>query len=214
MKKIILIGDSIRMGYDKYVKDALCNVAEVFYPSENCKFAVYTLRFLGEWKKKEEWPTDIDLVHFNIGLWDLAEMDGEGPFTPVEHYKTLIGRIARRIKRLFPGAKIVFATSTSVIEEKYGPTFFRKNSVIEQFNEAAREALADTDVIINDLYLASVRIPVEYRSDMTHFNTPKGTEYMGKRVVSVICRELDISPAEVNLESFDPEAYTDENIGY
>ena len=214
MKKIVLIGDSIRMGYDKYVKEALSGVADVYYPSENCKFAVYTLRFLGDWKKNGEWPTDIDLVHFNAGLWDLAEMDGGGPFTPVEYYKVLIGRIAKRIRRLFPTAKIVFATSTSVIEEKYGPTFFRKNSVIEEFNKAAIEALRDTDVVINDLYLASVRIPPEYRSDMTHFNTPKGTEYMGKRVVSVICRELGISPTDINLESFDPEAYTDENIGY
>ena len=32
MKKIVLIGDSIRMGYDKYVKMALEGVAEVYYP--------------------------------------------------------------------------------------------------------------------------------------------------------------------------------------
>ena len=43
MKKIVLIGDSIRMGYDKYVKDALSGVAEVYYPEENCKFAEYVL---------------------------------------------------------------------------------------------------------------------------------------------------------------------------
>ncbi|MBO5010011.1 MAG: hypothetical protein J6D20_04860 [Clostridia bacterium] len=33
MKKVILIGDSIRMGYDKYVKEALDGVAEVWYSS-------------------------------------------------------------------------------------------------------------------------------------------------------------------------------------
>ena len=49
MKKILLIGDSIRMGYDKYVKEALDGVAEVYYPKENCKMAVYVLRFLQEW---------------------------------------------------------------------------------------------------------------------------------------------------------------------
>ena len=31
MKKIVLLGDSIRMGYDKYVKEALADVAEVYY---------------------------------------------------------------------------------------------------------------------------------------------------------------------------------------
>ena len=38
MKKIILLGDSIRMGYDKYTKMALEGVAEVFSPEENCRF--------------------------------------------------------------------------------------------------------------------------------------------------------------------------------
>ena len=28
MKRIVLIGDSIRMGYDKYIKDALSDTAE------------------------------------------------------------------------------------------------------------------------------------------------------------------------------------------
>ena len=48
VKKIILIGDSIRIGYDKYVKDALKDKAEVFYPSENCRFAQYVLRTVCE----------------------------------------------------------------------------------------------------------------------------------------------------------------------
>ena len=29
MKKVVLLGDSIRMGYDKYVKEALDGVCEV-----------------------------------------------------------------------------------------------------------------------------------------------------------------------------------------
>ena len=30
MKRIFLIGDSIRMGYDKYVKEALADACEVY----------------------------------------------------------------------------------------------------------------------------------------------------------------------------------------
>ena len=37
MKKIVLIGDSIRMGYCEYVKNSLRDVAEVYYPPENCR---------------------------------------------------------------------------------------------------------------------------------------------------------------------------------
>ena len=74
MKKIVLIGDSIRMGYDKYVKEALADVAEVYYPEENCRFAEYTLRFAHEWKSRGKWPDDIDLVHWTVGLWDVCEI--------------------------------------------------------------------------------------------------------------------------------------------
>ena len=37
---------------------------------------------------------------------------------------------------------------------------------------------------------------------------------MGNKVLSVICRELDIDPKQIKLESFVPEDYTDDNIGY
>ena len=48
MKKIILIGDSIRQGYDKYVKMAFEGVAEVYYPTDNCRFTTYILRHISE----------------------------------------------------------------------------------------------------------------------------------------------------------------------
>ena len=51
MKNIILIGDSIRMGYDRFVKFSLEDSANVYYPNENSRFAEYTLRYLHEWKK-------------------------------------------------------------------------------------------------------------------------------------------------------------------
>lgn len=39
MKKILILGDSIRQGYDKYVKMSFQDVAEVYYPGDNCRFA-------------------------------------------------------------------------------------------------------------------------------------------------------------------------------
>ena len=214
MKKIVLIGDSIRMGYDKYVKESLAGIAEVYYPEENCKFAEYVLRFIGEWKKRGEWPSDIDLVHWNAGLWDVLDVDGEGPLTSLEYYKEAIGRIDRRIRRIFPNAKIVFATSTSVDEENYKNCHKRNNKTIREYNEAAVSVLSGTDTVINDLYAATENLLYECRSDMTHFNNPKGTEYMGKTVLSVLCRELGIDAKEVNIADFEPEKYTADNIGF
>ena len=214
MKKIVLLGDSIRMGYDKYVKSALESTAEVYYPGENCKFAEYMLRFAHEWKKSGDWGDDVDLVHWNAGLWDALELFEDEPLTSLDYYGEAIARIAKRLSLLFPKAKFVFATSTPVWEERCSKDFRRHNSTIEKYNERAIEALRGTDTEINDLYALAKTFPNEYRSDAVHFYTDKGTEMLGGRVISVICEILGIEAKEINIEGFEPEKYSEKNIGY
>lgn len=215
MKKIILIGDSIRLGYDKYVKDALSSVAEVYYPNDSARFSEYTLRYLSDWKHDNGWGDDIDLVHWNTGLWDVLEMYGEAPISNPQQYGETIAKIYRQIKILFPRAKQIFATSTSVIEDRYGWDRKRRNLTIEQYNKIAIDALKDTDCVINELYMLTKNAPLEIRAgDPTHFYTPEGTKLIGDRVLSYICGELEISASEVNLDDFVPEKYDDKTIGY
>lgn len=215
MKKIVLIGDSFRMTYDKYVKDALEGVAEVYYPKENCRFSQYVLRHLHDWKEKYEWPDDVDLVHWGAGGWDVSEIYGDPPLCSLAHYADMVTRIDRRIRLLFPKAKVVFGTTGSVVDAMYeGKRFQRHNSVIEEFNATALKVLANTDTVINDLYTHTLSCPDEYRSDACHYNTDEGRAFLGKKVLSVLCRELDIAAAEVKLEDFRPEAYSVDNIAY
>ncbi len=214
MKKIVLIGDSIRMGYDKYIKDALSGAAEVFYPSENCKFAEYVLRFAHEWKASGKWGSDVDLVHWNAGLWDALELFGDEPLTSLSYYGEAIARIDKRLRMLFPKAKIVFATSTNVNEAMANPKFMRHNTTIEKYNAEALRALSGTDTVINDLYSLTASVPDSYRSDWVHFYTPEGTELIGGKVLSVICEILSITPEQINMESFESENYSKSNIGY
>lgn len=49
MKKVLLLGDSIRQGYQGYVKDKLDGIAEIYFPSENCKFTTNMVRYIYEW---------------------------------------------------------------------------------------------------------------------------------------------------------------------
>ena len=214
MKKIVLIGDSIRMGYDKYVKDALEGTAHVFYPPENCRFAEYVLRYAHDWKKSGEWGDDVDLVHWNAGLWDALDLFGDEPLSSLSYYGQAIARIDKRLRMLFPSAKIVFATSTNVCEEMSNPDFTRHNSTIEKYNARALEALSGTDTVINDLYSLTATFPRSYRSDWVHFYTPEGTERIGGRVLSLICEQLDIRPSQINIEDFRPENYSKDSIGY
>ena len=110
MKNVLLIGDSIREGYDKAVKKTLEGQANVFFPSENCQFAAHVLRFfhnyLGDLKGEE-----IDVIHWNAGLWDSLRMFEEDPQTPLDVYGYYIERLCVRMKKLCPNAKFIFATS-------------------------------------------------------------------------------------------------------
>jgi hypothetical protein len=192
MKKILLIGDSIRIGYDQYVKEAMENVAEVYYPSENCRFAAYILRNLHNWT--DGLPLDeIDAVHWNVGLWDTLRIYGDEPLTKPEVYADYINRIANRIKLLYPNAVSIFATSTPVIESGFIEDFeMRYNSDVEQYNSIARDVLACHDVVINDLYELLKDCPESYHSDQTHFYTADATECIGGRVIDILCDSLSI----------------------
>ena len=212
MKKIILLGDSIRMGYDKYVKDALDGVAEVMYPKENCKFALNVLRCIVEWRRDGGWGEDVDLVHWNAGLWDCVEILGDEPLTPIPFYEQTVLRVHNRLRTYFPKAKIVFATSTAVEESRYEPDFCRHNTVIEAYNAAAVRALANTDAIINDLYTFTKPLPASLRYDATHFNTDEGREVVGKKVLSFLCETLGVSSQTVDMENFKPEEYSAKSI--
>ena len=86
--------------------------------------------------------------------------------------------------------------------------------VDEQKAKELTTRVADTDTVIDDLYTHSCHVTPECCSDMTHYNTPEGAAYMGGKVLSVICRELGISAAEIKVEGFELEKYTAENIGY
>ena len=201
MKKIVLIGDSIRMGYDKYVRDAMQDIAQVLYPSDNCRFVSYVLRYAHVWQQEGYWGEDADAVHWNAGLWDVVELYGDAPLSPIAYYEDMVLRIHNRLRRLFPQAKIVFATSTPVDESANCPTFARHNEIIRAYNAAAVRVLSKTDAIINDLYGLAEAFPTEYRSDSVHFYTPEATARLGGQVLSVLCDCLSISPAELHLES-------------
>ncbi|MBE6612462.1 MAG: SGNH/GDSL hydrolase family protein [Ruminococcaceae bacterium] len=205
MKKILLIGDSIRIGYDSYVKERMQNVAEVYYPGENCAFSANVLRKLHTWADMLK-LYEADAVHFNAGLWDTVRIYGDGTLTTPAAYADNIERIAKRIQFLFPGAKIIFATSTPVIESGFIDEFeTRYNRDVEEFNRIACEVLAEYGVIINDLYGLLKDVPESCHSDQTHFYTGVATELIGNQVSRVLCDALDLDPAA--LISPDPQKF-------
>lgn len=192
MKKILLIGDSIRMGYDHYVRERMQNVAQVYFPDTNCGYSTMVLRCLHSWADELK-LYDADAVHFNVGHWDTVRIYGDGTLSRPETYADNLERIAERIHFLFPRAKVIFATSTPVQEENYIEAFeVRYNKDVEAFNRIACEVLPKHDVIINDLHGLMRDVPADYFSDQTHYYTAAATQRLGCQVTHALCRALDI----------------------
>ena len=199
MKKILLIGDSIRKGYDLYVQKSFSGIAEVYYPEENCKFALYILKFLHYWKSELK-IDNVDAIHWNAGLWDTLRVYGDDCLTRFDHYVDTVERIQKRIEFLFPNAVSIFATSTPVLETGFIKDFeMRYNADVERYNAAACEVLAKRGVVINDLYGLMKDAPESYHSDQTHFDTPDATERIGGAVNGVLCDALHIDRSRLIL---------------
>ncbi len=199
MKKILLLGDSIRQGYDKYVEMAFEGTAKVYYSADNSRFTTYLLRMMNDFKLSGDLE-DLDLVHWNAGLWDdLLMMDGK-PMISLEHYKENVERICRSIKEFFPQAKIIFATTTPVQEEFY-TTYKRYNKDTEKYNEAAVEIVMKHGGIINDLYALTSAAPKSIYSDMVHFYSKEGTELVTNQVIRYIEEALEVKATPLDYDS-------------
>ena len=186
MKKLYLLGDSIRMGYEPMVRNKLSGLAEVYAPEVNGQFAQYTLRFLHEWAEKSGCANNIDLVHWNNGLWDCLRLFGDECLTPLDVYAGMLKRVYKRIKIIFPQAKVIFALSTPIREERFtNPEWFvRYNKDIKEYNNIATQIMKECGVAINDLYAIAETFTVDQYADMTHFSE-EGYNILADAIVNV-----------------------------
>lgn len=203
---VMLIGDSVRMFYREEVKKALGQDYCIYGPDENCRFAAYTLNSLRHWLPQFPAP---DIIHWNNGLWDMAILYKEdGCFTPLEVYVDNMKKILRELKKT--GAKIIFATTTPVHDEKVnipGPMPpAHSNEDIIRYNKAIIEAFSDEDIIINDLFGAVYNNRAEYISDdMIHPNE-SGVAVLAKAVADAIksCGEVkNLTAHSINSTQFE-----------
>lgn len=190
MKKIYLIGDSIRYGgqnihgYGEYVKEKLGGIAEVYAPDDNCRFAQYTLRYLYDWTNGVD-AENIDIVHWNNGLWDVLRLHGDEPLTPIDVYVDFLERVYKKLTLLFPNAKIIFALSTPVIEAWGNPQFMRYNKEICEYNNAAKKLMDKLGVKVNDLYSVAADFGEKYRADWVHYDE-EGCNLLADAVIKAL----------------------------
>ena len=181
-KNIFLIGDSIRLGYCKTVKNELSDVAEVFYVNENCRNTQFVITNLRKWQKMFDDTTRVEVVQFNCGHWDAAHWNGyEIPLTSTEEYARNIKMIIDLLKLMFVNAKIVFATTTAMNPDGSLGVNPRSNQDIDRYNEIAVKVAKDNDVIINDLNVITRDWGSEKYRDYCHY-TADAFVSLGKEV--------------------------------
>jgi len=187
--KVLIIGDSISIGYFEPVKQLLEGKAEVYHNPGNAAHTANGLARLDEWLGGRHW----DVIHFNHGLHDLKYIDGGGKLVapsegiqqiPIEDYARNLEEMVRRLKKT--GATLIFATTTPVPEGSAG----RVNGDAERYNRAAVAIMKRHRVLVNDLYaFALPRLDATQRPKNVHF-TEEGSRLLAEQVAQSIRASL------------------------
>jgi len=115
MPQVLIIGDSISIGYTEPVMTILEGKAVVARPKENCQGTTRGMEAIDEWLGSHKW----NVIHFNWGLHDLKHVKEDGlnsndpndrQQAPIDQYEKNLDILVKRLKKT--GAKLIFATTT------------------------------------------------------------------------------------------------------
>jgi lysophospholipase L1-like esterase len=189
LPRVLLMGDSISMGYTLPVRARLQGRANIHHPAENCGDTGRGLRRLEAWLGAGRW----DVIYFNFGLHDLKYLDAQGKYvppeqgtqvTPLPQYEANLRELVARLQRT--GARLIYATTTPVP----GGTLGRVEHDERAYNEVARRVMQETGVPVDDLHaLVSARQAEIQLPNNVHF-TPAGYEQLGEHVTASLTAAL------------------------
>ena len=183
LPRVLLIGDSISIGYTLPVRAAFKGKANVHRPPGNCSSTGYSLTKIDEWLGQGKW----DVIHFNFGLHD-AKLPPEGVrhAAPADYEKNL-RQLVQRMKAT--GAKLIWATTTPVPKGgNLAPN--RRFGDIATYNAIAARVMAENGVAINDLNAAiAPHVEKVGRTNDVHFSA-EGSAFLAERVVRSVTANL------------------------
>ncbi len=191
-KRVLLIGDSIRIGYAPLVTAALADVADVLQVKGNGQDSNHVRKHLKKWLKDASGET-LDVIHFNCGLHDIKRKFGSTKHQqPIEKYKENLHRIINALKACTK-AKLIWATTTPVIYSRHHATkgFDRFEEDVDAYNEAALAIMTEQGIVIDDLHriIASNDPPSCIREDGVHM-TDRGYEILASAVSAALRGQL------------------------
>jgi hypothetical protein len=182
LPRVLLIGDSISMGYTIPVRKILEGKANVHRIPTNGGPTKNGVANLDKWLGTGKW----DVIHFNHGIHDLKYMpDGKRQVEPAD-YEANLRTIVAKLKTT--GAKLIWATTTPIPEGDLTPK--RKFGEVPEYNEISAQVMRENDVATDDLNghitpkLAELQNPKD-----VHF-TPAGSAFLAQKVAKEILAAL------------------------
>jgi lysophospholipase L1-like esterase len=187
--ELVLIGDSIRMGYESSVRDHLAH-RSICSPDANGGDSSNVLAHITEWVMAHS-PK---VVHLNCGLHDLKKpFDAGSAQVGLDEYGSNLSEIFDQI--LGAGIRLVWASTTPVDEDLHHKNkgFDRFAADVEAYNSVALELSEARDIPVNDLHaVVQTAGPSRLlRDDGVHF-TDEGSRLLGKMVSRFVEPLLEI----------------------
>ncbi len=192
LPRVLLLGDSISIGYTLPLRAKLAGVANVVRPATNCGPSRSALSHLDEWLGDRPW----DVIHFNFGLHDMKHVlpgsermvavgtTGSGPLEPPESYARNLRQIARRLQRT--GARLIWCSTTPVPEGAFG----RVAGEEQNYNAIANRVMREAGIEVQDLHKRLLAEPQRLqRPGDVHFTAAGSTriaELLAPRIVQAI----------------------------
>lgn len=195
MKKVLLLGDSIRMGYGPFIKKELEKNFQVIFPEENGRDTTTTL-----WQANQMFKLfgDFDVIHWNNGYWDMnAEAPMTEPLHPLCEYEYFLKRMAlffsKHSKRtIFATTMPVKGDGKGVDNSGTGTEINYDNDLVEKYNNAAKLIMDECKIEINDLYQFCLIDNNYYKCPDNLHLTENGNRIIARRISQVIQNSVKI----------------------
>ena len=160
LPNVLLIGDSISIGYTKPVQKLMKGEANVIHHKGNAGPTSNGLAKLDSWLGDTKW----DIIHFNWGLHDLcyrhpdSKVQGKRDkvngtiMVPLDDYEKNLETLVQRLKKT--KATLIWATTTVVPEGEAG----RHVGDEIKYNAVAAKIMNENGIAINDLHAEVLRL--------------------------------------------------------
>jgi predicted esterase len=176
LPRVLLIGDSISIGYTVMVRERLGGRANLHRIPENGAHSRNGLEKMRAWLGDRTW----DVIHFNFGLHDIKR-DANGCQIPIDEYERNLVGIVAILKAT--GAKLIWASTTPV--PAVSKPLRREEDVIA-YNAVAKKVMVSAGVTINDLHALVLPRGDDWRlKDNVHFK-PEGSLELAGAVTKAI----------------------------